>query len=220
MSKALVIRGADFSANAVAQVDIELPYDAEVSYLQGDGTAYIKTGINASGNTRFEVEVNIQNPSGNQNIIGSRISTNEGNLIAYYGWGSSSADKAWNWRYGAELQGLAHAGATGDFTISNVATANILTVSGVQSGSVSATAASFSGKEMYLFVWNKGDDTPGTIAGSSLKIKSCKIYQGQSLVRNYIPVRIGTVGYLYDRVSRELFGNAASSGAFVLGPDK
>ncbi len=220
MSKALVIRGADFSENAVAQVGIELPYDAEVSYLQGDGAAYIKTGIYADANTRFEVAVNIQNPSGNLNIIGSRISTNEGNLIAYYGWGATAADKAWNWRYGTELLGLDHSGATGDFLVSNVSAANILAVSGASSGSVSASSASFSGKEMYLFVWNKGDDSPGTIAGSALKIKSCKIYQGQNLVRNYIPVRVGQVGYLYDRVSRTLFGNAASSGAFTVGADK
>ena len=34
-----------------------------------------------------------------------------------------------------------------------------------------------------------------------------------------IPVRKGTVGYLYDRVSGKLFYNAGT-GDFVLGPDK
>lgn len=34
-----------------------------------------------------------------------------------------------------------------------------------------------------------------------------------------IPVRIGTTGYLYDKVSGQLFGNAGT-GAFTLGPDK
>jgi hypothetical protein len=34
-----------------------------------------------------------------------------------------------------------------------------------------------------------------------------------------IPVRCGTTGYLYDRVSGELFRNVGT-GDFVLGPDK
>ena len=42
-------------------------------------------------------------------------------------------------------------------------------------------------------------------------------------VCDFIPVRVGSganaVGYLYDRVSGELFGNMGS-GAFVIGPDK
>ena len=34
-----------------------------------------------------------------------------------------------------------------------------------------------------------------------------------------LPVRVGTVGYMYDRVSGELFGNSGT-GDFVVGPDK
>ena len=44
----------------------------------------------------------------------------------------------------------------------------------------------------------------------------CIFYTGS---RNLIPVRKGTVGYLYDKVSGQLFGNANSTGAFTLGPD-
>ena len=40
-----------------------------------------------------------------------------------------------------------------------------------------------------------------------------------TVIADYIPVRKGTVGYLYDRVSGKLFGNAGT-GDFVLGPDK
>lgn len=35
---------------------------------------------------------------------------------------------------------------------------------------------------------------------------------------DFIPVRIGTKGYLYDKVSKRLFGNAGT-GSFTLGPD-
>ena len=51
------------------------------------------------------------------------------------------------------------------------------------------------------------------------KISYCKLYDNNILVRDLIPVRIGAVGYFYDRVSGQLFGNSGT-GAFVIGPDK
>ena len=38
-------------------------------------------------------------------------------------------------------------------------------------------------------------------------------------IRDLIPVRVGNVGYMYDKVSRQLFGNSGT-GDFILGPDK
>ena len=51
-----------------------------------------------------------------------------------------------------------------------------------------------------------------------MRIASCRIYDNNILVRDYITVRRGTVGYLYDRVSGQLFGNAGT-GAFGYGND-
>lgn len=45
-----------------------------------------------------------------------------------------------------------------------------------------------------------------------------KIYKDDMIVFDLIPVRVGDVGYMYDKVSGKLFGNAGT-GAFVLGPD-
>ena len=45
-----------------------------------------------------------------------------------------------------------------------------------------------------------------------------KIRLNDILVFDGIPVRVGTVGYIYDRVSGQLFGNLGT-GDFVLGPD-
>jgi hypothetical protein len=39
-----------------------------------------------------------------------------------------------------------------------------------------------------------------------------------NLMADFIPVRVGDVGYMYDRVSGQLFGNAGT-GEFVLGTD-
>jgi len=55
---------------------------------------------------------------------------------------------------------------------------------------------------------------------------ACKLYAAQirvssTVVRDYIPVRVGRVGYLFDRVSGEYlpYGNKGT-GSFILGPDK
>ena len=53
---------------------------------------------------------------------------------------------------------------------------------------------------------------------SKVLIKWMKIYKDNVLVRDYIPVRVGLVGYMYDKVSGELFGNEGT-GKFILGPD-
>ena len=45
-----------------------------------------------------------------------------------------------------------------------------------------------------------------------------KIYDGNILLFDAIPVRVGDVGYMYDKVSGQLFGNAGT-GEFVLGAD-
>ena len=222
MSRALVIRGADFAANAVAQVNVNLPYDAKVEYLQGDGTAFIDTGIAPNNTTRFQIDFNVTTPAGNVPIMGSRTSAYVNNLVVYFGWGGSASDKKWNFRYATEIKGGADT-AVGDLSINNIETASTLVISGATSASIVATPVTFTGTEsMYLFEWNRGDGTrTDQIANNTaLKIKSCKLYQGTTLVRDFIPVRVGSVGYLYDKVSKELFGNEAGSGAFVIGADK
>ena len=50
------------------------------------------------------------------------------------------------------------------------------------------------------------------------KLKSCYVKVNGVEVADFIPVRLGQVGYLYDKVSKQLFGNAGT-GNFVLGPD-
>lgn len=50
------------------------------------------------------------------------------------------------------------------------------------------------------------------------KIKKCKMYINGIAVRNFVPVRVGNVGYMYDIVSGRLFGNSGI-GDFILGPD-
>ena len=56
-------------------------------------------------------------------------------------------------------------------------------------------------------------------AHKNVRIASAKMYDGTVLIRDFIPVRKGHVGYMYDKVSKRLFGNSGT-GSFILGPDK
>ena len=58
---------------------------------------------------------------------------------------------------------------------------------------------------------------------STIHLETCRIWYAKIIYDNvlmgdFIPVRVGQVGYMYDRVSGELFGNSGT-GDFVLGPD-
>jgi hypothetical protein len=63
--------------------------------------------------------------------------------------------------------------------------------------------------------------TSGTTVGENTRAKvySSELRVGNITVRDLIPVRVGNVGYLFDKVSMKLFGNSGT-GSFVLGPDK
>jgi hypothetical protein len=79
---------------------------------------------------------------------------------------------------------------------------------------------------LLLFAYNSGGSI---LASQSMRISSAQLTLNGVLVRDYIPVRVGTganaVGYLYDRANptggplgNGLYGNSGS-GAFVIGPD-
>lgn len=58
----------------------------------------------------------------------------------------------------------------------------------------------------------------GSSFSSPISVSYCKIWNGDTLVRDFIPVRVGNIGYMYDKVSGKLFGNKGT-GNFILGPD-
>ena len=58
----------------------------------------------------------------------------------------------------------------------------------------------------------------GYNANTQAKIASYKHIKNGQTVIDFIPVRVGNVGYMYDKVSRQLFGNNGT-GNFILGPD-
>ena len=51
------------------------------------------------------------------------------------------------------------------------------------------------------------------------RIANCKFLRDGNTIRDFIPVRKNGVGYMYDKVSKQLFGNDGT-GSFTYGNDK
>lgn len=208
-------------ANVTGNISIAAvgrPYDAEVEYLQGDGSAYIDTGINTKYNIMMEAGIRIESSSANIiDICGARSSTssNQNAVLFYYANG-------FLYRFNTTNKYASSAKSLGDYTIKTTTYSDrsTLYVSGAATGNAEITQrASFSTSIHYLIFNFSNNGTPQTPAGAGLKIKYFKLYDGSTLVRDFIPVKDNNIGYLYDKVSGQLYGNANSSGAFTYGND-
>ena len=191
-----------------------LPYDAEVEYLECAGTSsvfpYINTGIVGDSNTTYEAMLWRNTRSTNECAIGSWNSGNTRCWVAYYfgnkfylGMGaqvnSDGAPQPNVWY----KQILKIESSNFNLYVDDELTATVPQTTFTSSQPLYIGAMNSSGTASFYFRGRFG---------------AVKIYQNGVLVRDFIPVRKGAVGYLYDRVSGKLFGNAGT-GDFVLGPD-
>lgn len=96
-------------------------------------------------------------------------------------------------------------------TANSTATNRNITVNGLNS-SVNFNRSVSNGDPIYIF------GSPDTVECSHADFYYFKLLRNNVLIFDGIPVRVGTVGYMYDRVSGQLFGNDGT-GAFTLGPD-
>lgn len=183
-----------------------VPYDAEIAFLESSGTEWIDTGVSATGatNSEFQFKMSVAGFA-----FGARTAWN----ASAYSLNFATGNYAFN--YGNN-------GVVATLTTNIPVDTNWHTAK-IQSGGALSLDEWTSTAGTYSFTTNGSLILFGTRQGSSLNLtasgfKYCKIWQSSTLVRDYIPVRVGQVGYLYDRVTRRLFGNAGT-GAFTLGPD-
>ena len=183
-------------------------YDAEIEYLEGTGTQWINTGIKPNGDTIVKADINISGAYAY--LFGARNDTSAACYMVSNNGGSNKAVFRYNTSQGT---GLAANAITGRCNLE--VRGNVLYVNGTST--VSRTAATFTTNyPLYIFAYNGA----GSLVGwniASYKLYSFKIDNGEEK-RDFIPVRVGNTGYLFDKVSGELFGNSGT-GSFVLGSD-
>lgn len=184
-----------------------LPYDAEIEYLESTGTQWIDTGIilNSSNNVIVELKIaQTANTTGvsfyfaqygpdNIPIFGaySNASTRFG-CVYRNKWAASTVSVDRNVHILSYDNGRLYEGAT-------------LLVTASSSTSITAT------NSLSLFS-NRGSNS------NKFKLYYFKLMNNHVTVLDMIPVRVGQVGYMYDRMSKILFGNSGT-GNFVLGND-
>ena len=186
-----------------------LPYDAEVEYLESTGKPYISTMLIP---TRVHVGLK---PIGaaTPDYVNAYFGVNNGGSRTT-GLTSETKDtlKARNYYYNSvefsALWGEFHSVCFDRDTVSVDGETKALVTDFSKTGDVIKSFGLFNFPQKYV------GSTPKSA------ISYCKMWDREdNLMADFIPVRVGDVGYMYDRVSGQLFGNSGT-GAFIIGPDK
>lgn len=180
-----------------------LPYDAKVEYIQGNGSAWINPQYTTTSNSIITIDCQLSSIVAQKRIIG--------NITSGYFEIYINGSKKWSFASNGKTNASSIAANTSRhiFKIDNVAAKGYIDSTAVNIG---RNAAAYYGTTEIFARHTVADRT---CVG---KIYSCTIANGTTLVRDYIPVRVGTVGCLYDKVSGALFYSSGSSD-FTAGPD-
>lgn len=186
-----------------------LPYDAEVEYLEGDGLAFINTGIVYNTEKRYDISADCKGISGS------------GYYTYCMGWGAGGGvgfgiidSSFYGWTDGVTKSNLGgDANSRTNISITINAGSKSSTVSRATPG-----VKNIRGSHNLLQSYAGDVGFPlFTIAIDAILEQpkrcifwNCKISEDGELVRDMICVRVGTDGAMYDRVSGKLFRNAGT----------
>lgn len=182
-----------------------------ITYAESDGTARADTGIINTQTDKVEVYAACTTDQSGSKYLYGYASDSTRYMLAVASSGN---------RYLFDLQ----SGSSGNRVLSNIASTKDVfhkhtidgkkyyiddTLIGTSAGDISAA-----GGTAYLFdVQNR---TSGTSTYAEWKIVYCRIWQNNALVRDYLPVRIGTTVELLDLVNWQF---ATRTGTFTAGAD-
>lgn len=184
-------------------------YDSEVEYLESTGTQWVNTEYKPNTNTRTVGRCYFNSFIGSKANYVFGVFTRPNNYGFNVGVARQFFNVPWGSNDGINLTGLIpQTNEDYEFDISKTG----YKVNGTSYATPSTELVN-STRNMYLF-WSNGTSA----VGMNGRIYYCKIYNGNTLVRDFIPVRKGSIGYFYDKVSKKLFGNKGI-GNFILGPD-
>lgn len=210
-----------------------LPYDAEIEYLESIGKQYIDTGILAKLTNSYKIDCEVVNLDNNRKIIcGSYIGQGDKSLAVEFGGTSNQKPgilRGWvqqgnvnvnlwttqalllntninvYWEWNSNTKKLKIEASDGQTSVNDT------------SDTLNVTLSDATSQTFWLFKDHRTSST--NVIEYPLRIKHLKLYENDILVRNFIPVRVGQVGYMFDKITHTLYGNAGT-GSFILGPDK
>lgn len=180
----------------------------ELDYIESNGSQYIDTEYFPNSETRVILDIESDTNIGETHVFGSRTSTGSSD---YY---LMLIDSGLRWRsdYYNSKQTLASAPRSGKIHIDK--NKNVTTINNTYT--VRSTYTSFHNNKypLYIFAVNTGN-SPSTFLKA--KLLSCKIYDGNDLVRDYVPAKSpnGDVG-LYDKIYKKFYSDS-NNGNFIAG---
>lgn len=181
-----------------------LPYDAVISYIESSGTQYIDPEVVSGNATDITMSMHILSADASKRLIGSSNTSFEYYLSSSSKLSVRSNNAATN---SSKTPGT---GGRHTYRISNSTNKYYYDST---SYNFTHNGTSYQGASLYLLIRPSTSST-----GINARLYRCTINEGDTLLRDFIPVRKDGIGYLYDRVSGELFGNAGT-GSFTLGSD-
>ena len=185
------------------------PYDAEIEYLESDGNQWIDTNFIPDDNSGLYIKAYANKYFNNAVAVGVRQTTGDTRWWINY---SNGLEISWN-----------------SYIAYNVSYPKVITE--VENNFLNSRTGKINGvikRRTYPTLYNITNSAylfNGNLYGTSIanpfigRIYNVKFSRNDMIVMDMIPVRVGNVGYMYDKVSGQLFGNSGT-GDFILGPDK
>jgi hypothetical protein len=191
------------------------PYDAEIEYLESTGTQFIDLPlvVNVGQSLSFEGEMipkDKNSGSGNHYVFASAP------LNQFSGWNYSKNSTINIITYASYSGAVSAYGAWGCGTVVGVKGNFKVSTQGVtdpNTGVYSEVLRPLKNNihNFYLFGNYSGNRSPIGYGKLWIKVDNIIVYE-------LVPVRVGNIGYLYDKKSGKLFGNSGT-GDFILGND-
>jgi hypothetical protein len=202
-----------------------LPYDAEVEYIESTGTQYVDcVGLRVESADTIVCNFASLEPTADKKYYGLMCygGINGTGPIIGYNRGSTLASYQSKYRLG-------YLGASFKLTEKAIDSNFHLTEWGPSGFSVDGALvdsqkhanfeipSGYSAQDFHFLIFGSAQATQNSLTFYTSKMRLAHFAISGKI--DFIPVRKGTVGYLYDRVSGALFGNAGT-GVFGYGNDK
>ena len=187
----------------------------DVAYIDTSSLAYIDTGIKVGPDITFHLDFFIPASDNLIQVFGGREDAYTNQLYFYNDCRDSNYPAYW--RYGDKNISVPQL-AEGRYVFDNTESANVLYIN---DNAYTANNPSFVevNSNFYLFTLNTQADGTAHPALANMqygmRFYGGQIYKRGRLVRDFIPVVKNDVGYLYDKITKKLYGNANSKGAFT-----
>ena len=197
-----------------------LPYDAEVEYIEGDGSQYIDTGLKGDAYYKYVIDYQ-KTTSSTRQLFGMRNqSAYNGGPIFCYAPISNTSDTILYVKNGTvnnTNNRFANAQDTNRHVLIIDFRNNRLTIDGNAASNILSPGDFVTQYNMFLFSNNVAGTRSNPIP---MKLFAYQVYdRNGDILQDFIPVRVGTAGYMYDRVTGEMKGSETAT-AFVAGPDR